>query len=560
MAPSPPRRRRKLKVRDFVQLTMPSAGKPVGFEAFISEIIDNEGEPLLHLMNSDGLEVLRCVHSHGVKLVKLGEHCRRVVHRNSTPSRAATPSANQRQATMHDMLSPSNGRSQSVPHARFMREAGPSTVTRVRGDRTAGPNRMTPAQYARRKVQDNLDNVDLQRRMADGEITRTEQIVSGLDTVPQAKHQRPRKIKEVRPLKKPRTAAQIAQSQVLRPGNKVGGRHRGTPKHISAAHRLADVKWADTLKRNCIVADVSDKTYLFCIPCTKRLSVTSHILKAHVKASDEGSKCSVHERNLKEHNKKLNKNVELAKTMAIIKKKEIKSLELGGSGNLPEGVLQRRCEVVNGHLKAGVALNLFDDVSWRGLFETDGVKLAGADTMRRVMPILNEHYMRLNTEKLVLAVWIHETFDGKTRLGELINVVGRLIYADFTIEKILIKLICCASACNGQQLATSILDANNSYTAVLTMGQAARVVISREKVAGLSSDGCSVNSVADEILLPVYSNAMKHKCPLHGTSNTAGALVTEERDYFMMHFSAMFRVETACAFIYYTILYCTTLY
>jgi len=151
----------------FVELTLPKGDRKVGDQLFVLEIQNpgeaDEGEELLALGTSDGREIVRNVHSQGVKIIDLGKFAQRAAVRCQAPKRART-SVPQRQQTLKDMMAPpsTSGTPRAAPkRARSSSAAAPAVET-SRGHRDAIPSNVLPMEAAMAKQQSNLTNPTLQ--------------------------------------------------------------------------------------------------------------------------------------------------------------------------------------------------------------------------------------------------------------------------------------------------------------------------------------------------------------------------------------------------------------
>lgn len=125
--------------------------------------------------------------------------------------------------------------------------------------------------------------------------------------------------------------------------------------------------------------------------------------------------------------------------------------ELKGASIAPE-VHVARLGVVETWMKAGLPLSSLDDV--RGILEKGSqLSLTDSSHLRQYVPLIEKFEKdRINDD--ISGQQLAIQFDGTSRLGEAINVVGRFVTEDFQINMRLLRFLTLAKHVDGDKLAS----------------------------------------------------------------------------------------------------------
>ena len=152
-----------------------------------------------------------------------------------------------------------------------------------------------------------------------------------------------------------------------------------------------------------------------------------------------------------------------------------------GSSTAPE-VQVYRFLVVQSFLAAGIPLAKVDDL--RGLLERYGHPLTAVTNLRQLVPKVEAREMSRLLGELE-GQYLSMAFDGTTRLGEAINVVGRYCSPDFMIHRRLLRFLTLAEHADAAAISGVIVN--------LVVGQ---LHIPLDRVVAWLHDSAAVNGAA----------------------------------------------------------------
>ena len=179
-----------------------------------------------------------------------------------------------------------------------------------------------------------------------------------------------------------------------------------------------------------------------------------------------------------------------------------------GSSVAPEVTVYRML-VVQAFLAAGIPLSKVDEL--RGLLERYGHPLTAAANLRQLVPKVEAREIETVMQD-VDGQYLSLAFDGTTRLGEAVNVVGRFCSSDFVITRRLLRFVTLARHADAAAIAGLITN--------LVVGQ---LHIPFDRIVGWLHDSAAVNGAAVR-MLGMFTSAADVMCVSHTLNNTGGRL------------------------------------
>lgn len=146
-----------------------------------------------------------------------------------------------------------------------------------------------------------------------------------------------------------------------------------------------------------------------------------------------------------------------------------------------------RVRVLQAFLASGTPLNRLR--FFRPVLERDGLKLTDASHMAQYIPLVEEREYKLLKMELH-SHFLGIAFDGTSRLGEAVNVVGRFCTDKFEIVHRLLRFLTTKLHMKGSEFATMI-----TRVVVLELG------IDPALLVNIARDSVAVNGAAARILL-----------------------------------------------------------
>ena len=254
----------------------------------------------------------------------------------------------------------------------------------------------------------------------------------------------------------------VAQKRPAEDRQKVAGKHRRSETDVAATARVK--QYAGQM---LVVSGGS----LHCSACKVAIQNIKSTIDAHVATT--------------KHKSNVSKAAERAKSETDLRA-ELVSYYLDhpderGSSVSPE-IVAYRFNVVRAFLAAGIPLAKVDDL--RGLLEQSGHPLTAVANLRQLVPKIEAREMsqlmkELDGQYLALA------FDGTTRLGEAVNVVGRFCTPDWVITRRLLRFVTLARHADAAAIAGLITN--------LVVGQ---LHIPFDRIVGWLHDSAAVNGAA----------------------------------------------------------------
>lgn len=182
-----------------------------------------------------------------------------------------------------------------------------------------------------------------------------------------------------------------------------------------------------------------------------------------------------------------------------------------------------RVRVLQAFLASGTPLNRLR--FFRPVLERDGLKLTDASHMAQYIPLVEEREYKLLKMELH-SHFLGIAFDGTSRLGEAVNVVGRFCTDKFEIVHRLLRFLTTKLHMKGSEFATMI-----TRVVVLELGidPALLVNIARDSVAVNGA----VGAAARILLESPFSCAENQLCIAHTLNNVGGALSFDTLQEFM---------------------------
>lgn len=252
---------------------------------------------------------------------------------------------------------------------------------------------------------------------------------------------------------------------------------------------------------------------LFCKACREVLSVKKSTLDDHVKSAKHlGSKTKMHVKEAKERD------------IADAFRAHNDSMHQKGE-TLPDEVNVYRVRVVQTFMRAGVPLNKLN--IFRSLLEENGFRLCDTRHLLDLVPfILSEERKRVKAE--IDGKSLAVTFDGTTRLGEVMAIVVRFI-SDWKIQQRLIRLRFLMKSMTGEEVARELISALSTELGVQS-----------DFVKAVMRDRASVNNVATRTLQVVYLHFVDIGCFSHTLNSVGEKMKTPLLSSFVSLWIALF--------------------
>jgi hypothetical protein len=255
---------------------------------------------------------------------------------------------------------------------------------------------------------------------------------------------------------------------------------------------------------------IVDNGELFCVACTKKLSLRKVTINSHCNQS------KTHEKNMAKYVETLNDDDKIR--ILISKHFEEKPDERGHT--IAPDVHVYRWRVCETLMYAGVPMAKIDML--RKLLEREGHALSDSSDMSATyIPRIEDREIKRVVKEL-FEQYFSVIFDGTTRLGEAINIVTRSITDDFTIRMRLVAFKTTKVHCDGNAL----------FRLILTTLQT-KLGLDLDYCVAYARDSCATNHVAVNLLMPASTNALNMLCFPHTLHNTGKHLELPVLNEFM---------------------------
>ena len=253
-----------------------------------------------------------------------------------------------------------------------------------------------------------------------------------------------------------------------------------------------------------------DDGKLFCMACTKTLSLRKVAVSAHCNQSQ------THKKNMAKYLETLSNDDQIR--ILISQHFEEAPNERGHTIAPDVHVYRWRvCETV---MYAGVPMAKIDML--RNLLEREGHALTHSSELSATyIPQIEDRELKCVVKEL-LEQYFAVIFDGTTRLGEAINVVTRSITDDFMIRMRLVAFKTTKVHCDGDALFRLIL--NTLQT---------KLGLNLDYCVAYARDSCATNHSAVNLLMPASANALNMLCFPHTLHNTGKHLELPVLNEFM---------------------------
>jgi hypothetical protein len=254
---------------------------------------------------------------------------------------------------------------------------------------------------------------------------------------------------------------------------------------------------------------------LFCKACRESLVLKKSVLVSHVKSTKH--ECS---------KQKLLQNQSSERDIADALAKHDGQTHRKGE-TLDEESKVYRVKVLMAFMKAGIPLEKLECQELRDLLQENGYRLTDARHMRDLVPFIHQQEQdNLKTELKGRDLSI--TFDGTSRLGEVLAVVVRFVY-NWTIQERLVRLKFLTKSMNGEELARELIT-------VLSI----KLSLESHQLLAVMRDRASVNGAALNIVKIMYPNLLDVGCLSHMLNLVGERFKTPTLSLFIAHWIALF--------------------
>lgn len=263
-----------------------------------------------------------------------------------------------------------------------------------------------------------------------------------------------------------------------------------------------------------ILIDVSLCEYsgdLFCSCCSHVLPNISSSIRVHIKSSR-------HQKKLLE----LERATQAGKQLSTDLASYFENNPTESMASLPTEVHVFRYSVTETFLASGTPLERLP--FFRDLLEANGkLPLTDVSHLRAYIPKIESRELQKVKEELKESKFFSIAFDGTTRLGEAINIVGRFCNESFRLRTRLLRFLTTKQHTNHRQLASLI-----SRTLCTEYG------LDPDHLVGLSRDSVSTNGAACELLTDnPFIRADSMLCVSHTLNNCGKRLQLEVVEQFI---------------------------
>ena len=238
---------------------------------------------------------------------------------------------------------------------------------------------------------------------------------------------------------------------------------------------------------------------LFCNACREILSTKKSVLKIHVSSKKH-----------QDGKQKMKRSKLREQTIAEAFKREESSKSKDST--LPVEECAYRLEVVTEFLKAGIPIAKTDML--RSLLEKNGYRLTGSSNLGQYVSMALKQEIEQNKQELEMPGQVGMTrdisviFDGSTRQGEAIAIIGRFMDNDWNITQRLVRIEVCSKSVNANQLAQ-----------VLNQCLSVEYGVRGNSLLAAMRDGATVNQAALNIVSFIFQNMVNVVCFSHTLDN-----------------------------------------
>lgn len=271
---------------------------------------------------------------------------------------------------------------------------------------------------------------------------------------------------------------------------------------------------------------------LYCNACHLPLQTKKSIIRTHIGTERHAA-----------GKKSLEKTAVRQKTISASwdkyqKKHASEVVGTGMSSAVPKEVANRRIDVVETFLRAGVPLAKVTYL--RPLLEAGNLRLTDRSHLAQYIPLLTDTEMERIKNEVESADYLSVIFDGSTYQGEALAILLRYLDGDWKEQQRLVRFHLLAKSLTGAQLARELVEAL-STTLQLKPGKL---------IAG-TRDGAAVNRVAMEHIKTIlYPDILDVICMSHSLDNVGRHFDTPILTEFLQWWTGLFSRSPAARLLW----------